>query len=67
VTLAGFGSFCLKTMGDTFAGLGLKTRGTSQGGRWHHLRACVKAKVLREGSVVIRCKELNLDHFCPCG
>ena len=52
---------------ESLLGLGLKTKGGSQGNTWHHRRACVEAKLRHEGIMVTRCSELNLDHFTPWG
>lgn len=58
MTLARFASFGVKTTGSTFAG---DLWGGSLGGMWHHQRTYFKAKVLREGSPAVRCKEISLD------
>jgi hypothetical protein len=54
----------LTTAGGRFAKFAPQnSRGGSQGGTWHHLRACVEAKRLREGLVAADVWNLFLTIF----
>jgi len=55
--LGELGGFGLKTTGKVVSRFGPKNWGGSQGGMWHHRRACVEVKRLYEGPVVVRCFE----------